>query len=105
MTEEWRARVRNARKEMGLRQSDVARKLGVKQSSVSDLEAGNTLTSDLVLPLSRLLKVDPPRYEDVDEFTARWRRVEAVLREQSPELAEQVLAMVEAAAAAAAKKR
>ena len=72
--------MREARSRLGMRQLDLATKLRANQSTISDIEQGNTATSDLVLPICKILGINPPNLDsEEDELTQRWRRLEHVI--------------------------
>ena len=88
--------MREARSRLGMRQLDLATKLRANQSTISDIEQGNTATSDLVLPICKILGINPPNLDsEEDELTQRWRRLEHVIRARSPQVAEQILDLME----------
>ena len=93
-----------ARRAQRITQRDIAARLGVKQSTISDIESGETMASPLVSQISRFLHIDQPDYVTGDDFSERWRKLESRLREQSPELAEQVLELAETLAEKLASK-
>ena len=114
ITAEWRARMYAARKAQGIRQHELATKFRVTQATISEIEKGKTHVSRLVMPICRELGIAPPapltadvdEDHDVDEveFFSRWQRLGDVLRERSPDLAEQVLALAESMAEKIDKK-
>lgn len=53
------ARLKTARTERGLSQSELARAVGSRQSSINDIEAGRINKSTYILPIARVLNVDP----------------------------------------------
>ena len=85
-TDEWRRLMRSARKARDLTQSELARKLGVRQASVSDVETGVTRQSKLVPAISAALNIGLPEAEHVDDYERRWIRAGRKLRSQSVEL-------------------
>jgi transcriptional regulator with XRE-family HTH domain len=78
-------RLIRARQEAGLRQEDVARKLGVTQSHVSDIEAGSRRI-DLILlsTLSRIYKTPFLALVSSKAKLLSLRDTEAVLRKRNP---------------------
>ncbi|MGI9273847.1 MAG: helix-turn-helix domain-containing protein [Endozoicomonas sp.] len=52
-------RLKVARTERGLSQSELARAVGSRQSSINDIESGRISKSTYILPISRVLNVDP----------------------------------------------
>jgi transcriptional regulator with XRE-family HTH domain len=113
ITAEWRERMYAARKAQGIRQHELAAKFKVTQATISEIEKGKTHVSRLVMPICRELKIAPPvvdvdedQDQDVEEveFFSRWQRLGDVLRERSPDLAEQVLALAESMAEKIEKK-
>lgn len=60
VTEEWRRRVIAARKNANVSQEEMARKLGISQSAYSKIEAGRTVSSNLVLQICSIVSVAPP---------------------------------------------
>lgn len=52
-------RIRDRRKALKLRQGDLAERIGVDQSTVSDIERGKGFGADVLMRLSNALNVDP----------------------------------------------
>lgn len=53
------ARLRASRKALGLSQEEVAKRVGIKQGSYSELERGKSKTSRHLIQLAQVLNVDP----------------------------------------------
>jgi phage repressor protein C with HTH and peptisase S24 domain len=57
-------RVRNRRKELGLSQLELAKKAGLSQTTISDIERGRNDGSRELMPLAKALKVRPEWLSD-----------------------------------------
>lgn len=51
--------IRNRREELGMSQEDLARKAGLRQPSIADIEAGRTQRSRYMPDIFRVLGLDP----------------------------------------------
>jgi transcriptional regulator with XRE-family HTH domain len=60
ITDEWRQQVREALREQGLRQSELANLIGTTRASVSLLLSGKVESSRQVEPISELLDIELP---------------------------------------------
>lgn len=56
---ELKDRLKQARKNAGLSQVELAEKVGIKQSSISEIERGLTRTSGYLIQIAKALDVDP----------------------------------------------
>jgi phage repressor protein C with HTH and peptisase S24 domain len=56
---ELKDRLRQARKNAGLTQADLAERAGIKQASISEIERGLTRTSGYLVKLAQICGVDP----------------------------------------------
>lgn len=56
---ELKDRLKQARKNAGLTQAELAERAGIKQSSISEIERGLTKTSSHLLRLAQICQVDP----------------------------------------------
>lgn len=67
------ARIRDARRQLGLTQTELADEVGCKQSALSLFEAGNTtkLSEDIVQRIARRLNVDIKENSEKEEAAAK----------------------------------
>ncbi len=59
MNETINQRINRLRKAKGYTQADVAELLGIKVSTYSQMERKGGITSDIIIKLSEILKVEP----------------------------------------------
>jgi len=93
--EKWRGIMIRARKERGMTQEELGKKVGTSQNAISMLESGKVETSAFVIPICQVLKIPRPMHFD-DEWQENWHDLGRLLREQDMESAETALKMVEA---------
>lgn len=96
---EWCAEMRAARLTAGLSQEVLADKIGSTQNAISLVERGLVGSSHVVMPVCRLLKINPPTFL-VDEDERRWVRLGRELRSRSEASFMSAMTMVEALVAA-----
>jgi predicted transcriptional regulator len=67
VTDEWRARVREALAELHLDQLWLARRIGASGAAVSIVLNGKVSSSGYVVPISDALYIPRPPYRDMEE--------------------------------------
>lgn len=77
---EWGSLVRRARMDRGMTQTELARKVGLEQAQISNIENGKVGSSKAVVPLVQLLHIPYPRQYFEDELDQRWVVAGRVLR-------------------------
>jgi transcriptional regulator with XRE-family HTH domain len=68
----WIDLVIAARKARGWTQTDLGRRVGVGQPTISKLETGESKTSSLVHPICDVLKIQLPYALIIDDWERRW---------------------------------
>lgn len=79
-TAEWGRMVRNARKQKGMSQEQLAKDARVKQSLISQIEKHIVKSSRAVVPISRVLGIPLPLPRAGDELEERWVNAGRALR-------------------------
>ena len=92
--EDFRDRMREAREARGWSQADLAREVGIKQPTISDIERGKAESSQYIMKICRVLEIAPPVFFEGD-LDKRWRTAGEFLRTRSPDVFEQLLKTAE----------
>jgi DNA-binding XRE family transcriptional regulator len=97
-TELWRQQMRQQRRAAGIPQHELARMLGAKQATVSQIESGQVLASRYVPAIAVALNMPPPQAEVRDDKSARWIQAGDALRAKSEARFDRWLAFLESEA-------
>lgn len=80
--EEWRGIMIRRRKELGLTQEELGRRVGTSQNMISLIEAGKVESSQYVLPICKELTIPPPTFYESDD-QREWSQVGHLLRHKN----------------------
>lgn len=73
--DEWRTNVKDALKELGWTQQDLARRAGIAKSTLTYLLNGTVGSTSAALRISELLHLPPPGFGDLQTWRAlQWLR-------------------------------
>jgi transcriptional regulator with XRE-family HTH domain len=92
--DEWREIMVAARKDLGMTQAQLATRIGAKQPQISEIESGDVVSSALILPICRVLKIAEPQHY-VDEDQKLWSQLGHLLRNKSMKKYRRYLALLE----------
>lgn len=95
LTDKFRRDMVEAREARGWSQAELARQLGVRQPSISNIENGTRASSRLCLAISALLEIDPPFHVREEELR-EWLSAGARLLRSNPALFRATLRVIEA---------
>jgi transcriptional regulator with XRE-family HTH domain len=95
----WRSLMRRARDTNGYSQAALARRIGLSQNVVSQIESGEQEASSYILRICRVLKIPPPVAMFADEQDQRWYEAGQLMRRRNPRMFRSQLAAMEAFAA------
>jgi transcriptional regulator with XRE-family HTH domain len=87
--------MKEARKDKGLTQGQLAAKVGCSQANISEIENGAVISSWLVVPISKLLGIAAPQTAVASESDQRWIDSGRRLAALSPSTFESILAAAE----------
>lgn len=108
--EEWRRIMVRARKEprdgfpKGLSQEELGRRVGCSQVQISKIENGEDQSSTFILPICRVLGIEPPEHF-ANEKARAWSELGSVLRHDDPDEYDDIVAFVEAKVRRARERR
>lgn len=81
-TQEWRAKVVEARQQAGMTQRELATRVGTSQNMISLIESGEVSSSGFVLAICRVLKIAPPTFHE-DEALKEWDEIGHLMAHRS----------------------
>lgn len=97
LTSKFQADMVAAREAKGWSQAELARRLGITQPAVSNIENGSASSSRYVMAISEELGIDPPIHLR-DKAMREWLAAGGRLMRSNPALFQTTLAMIDAAA-------
>lgn len=102
-TQYWRDLMQQTRLKRGIKQTDLAKTVGIKQAQISAIETGVLLQSRWVPAISAALGIPLPVILIEDEWDERWCELGRILRRLRPAYFQVQLEAFEALAASAKK--
>jgi transcriptional regulator with XRE-family HTH domain len=69
-TPEWREKMIKERKGRGLTQKALGELVGTSQAAISQIENGEQGSSKFILPICRMLEIEPPQHFGADDLRA-----------------------------------
>jgi transcriptional regulator with XRE-family HTH domain len=97
LTDQFQQKMIEARKRRGWSQSELARRIGISQPAVSNIEEGRASSSRYVLSICEVLEIDPPIHVR-DQALAEWLEAGGRLLRANPALFRSTLSMIGVAA-------
>jgi ribosome-binding protein aMBF1 (putative translation factor) len=83
---QWREEVRRARNEAHLSQTRLGEMVDSDQTQISRIESGDIASSKLVMPICKVLGIDPPEHF-LDETARLWNRRMEIVRSSDSDVA------------------
>jgi DNA-binding XRE family transcriptional regulator len=94
-TESWRTEMKSRRRLLKISQADLAKKIQVHQTTISDIESGRVQQSIYVPAIALALDMQSPHIVVEDELDARWIQIGRFHRQRNSQLYTFVLDMLE----------